>query len=169
MLESELETQNINYQENFLKKKTNGNNIQEKFNSDNNTLTIYFKKWNKCQLCAIAVFIIIAGALCSFFEQLLYCIYAASFIIAIFFLMIMFSNRNILLIKEIEKNILIAKVYNNFGCRKKKKIFNFLNNIQFQIKEVPAQKEKYFRLFVFNNLSRYHRLISKKIILKLIH
>ena len=103
MLESELETQNINYQENFLKKKTNGNNIQEKFNSDNNTLTIYFKKWNKCQLCAIAVFIIIAGALCSFFEQSLYCIYAASFIIAIFFLMIMFSNRNILLIKEIEK------------------------------------------------------------------
>ena len=73
------------------------------------------------------------------------------------------------MIKEIEKNILIAKVYNNFGCRKKKKIFNFLNNIQFQIKEVPAQKEKYFRLFVFNNLSRYHRLISKKIILKLIH
>ena len=54
------------------------------------------------------------------------------------------------------ENTLTIKIYNYLRCRKKKKIFNYLNNIQFDIKKIIIEQSKteYYRLFIFNNLSR---------------
>ena len=61
-----------------------------------------------------------------------YHILGAVFIIYFFYLMS--SNKKVIFTKDEEKNNLISKIYNNFGCKKKTLTFNFLNSVQFDIK-----------------------------------
>ena len=66
----------------------------------------------------------------------------------------MISDRKIVFIKNESDNTLTAKVYNYFGCRKRKKIFNYLNIMQFDVRMMEGKKRDYFNLFIFNNLAR---------------
>ena len=61
----------------------------------------------------------------------------------------MCKDRKIVLIKEPKTNTLIAKVYNNFRCRRKKKIFNFLSNAQFDIRKFKIE-EVLFLSYLFS-------------------
>lgn len=140
----------------FFNNGINQDNTQlelKKFNSNNDTLTINFQKFDKSLLVGVSILLIFCGGYASLeSESLIYlCIILFLLILCIFY--IMFSNRNMILIKEPKTNTLTAKIYNNFGCRKKKKNFNFLKSAQFDIKIIPREKTSFFRLFIFNNLS----------------
>ena len=157
MLESNLESGNINIQEDFLNDRINEINTQKKLkvlNPNDNTLSFNFRKFDKKTLIPTVVILLIIGVYLSIENETLACLYVVLILIFIWLISIMFSKRNIVFIKDQEKNILIAKIYNNFGCRKKKKIFHYLNSIEFEMKVIPKQKDTFYRLFVCNNLSR---------------
>ena len=48
-----------------------------------------------------------------------YCILDGYAVFIIYFFYLMFSNKKAIFTKNEEKNNLIAKIYNNFGCKKK--------------------------------------------------
>ena len=151
MLELNLEPQKLNDQENFNVENTQ--DLLKALNSNNNTLTIYFQKIGKKIIIIVVVMYILIGGYASLLDQSLNGFYFSFFLIALVISSIMTQDRKIVLIKEPKTNTLIAKVYNYFRCRRKKKIFNFLSTAQFDIKKIQVRENFYLKLFIFNNLA----------------
>ena len=125
-------------------------------NNNTNKLTIFFVGIDKCLFILIPIFLIAIG-LAKGFEKnsALGGLYIMLIVSAIIILIILLSDRKIVFERNNKENSLIAKVYNYYCCRKKKKVLNYLNNIQFDIKTIKGDyNNSYFRLFMFNNLSR---------------
>ena len=140
MLELNLESQKLNYQENF---NVDTQDLLKTLNSNNNTLTIYFQKIEKKIIIIVVVIYILVGGYSSLLDQSLNGFYFSLFLIALFISVILSQDRKIVLIKEPKTNTLIAKVYNYFRCRRKKKIFNFLSTAQFDIKKIQVRENFY--------------------------
>ena len=120
------------------------------------SMSVNYGSCNKCLLTIIGFVALVFGGIASVIEVNEF---SALVIVVLTFLVILlmiFSKRNILFIKNEEYNSLTAKVYNYMGCRCKKKTFNYLTNIQFDIRSIPPKdnnSKTRYRLFVFNNLS----------------
>ena len=122
--------------------------------STDNTTSVTYGRCNKCLGMCIAFGALVFGGLSNLIQNNEFSGIVILVIVILFILLLIFSKRNIEFIKEPQNNILIAKVYNYFGCRCKKKTFNFLKNVQFDVRQIPSKGGKlHCRLFIFNNLS----------------
>jgi hypothetical protein len=133
----------------------NSNNINHNiYNHYNDTYSLSYGKCNSC-LCNILIgFAIIFGGISSVINVPIFSAIVIAVLLVLLFILLIFSKRNILFEKFEDKNILTAKVYNYFGCRCKKKSFNYLKTIQFDIKTLQTENnDNIYRLFIFNNLS----------------
>ena len=76
MLESNLEPQNLNCQENLVNNGINQDNTQvelKTFNSNNDTLTLNFQKFDKSLLVGVSILLIFCGGYASLeSESLIY-------------------------------------------------------------------------------------------------
>ena len=141
--------------QNFNSKEDNAQNDLIKLNDINNEETVFFKKVDKSKICIFIIFYIFIGAFTSFYYQSIEMIYVLLFLLIFGVFIFMFSDRKVTFLKDEQNNILIAKIYNHFRCRKKKLIFNFLNNAQFDIKSIKESPNRSnILLFIINNLSR---------------
>ena len=131
--------------------------------NDNIILSLRFAKFDKVMIIGCVFFLIYCGGYISIIEQTIAILYVMLIILFVLFIIIMMiSDRKVVFIKNESENTLTAKVYNYFGCRKRNKIFNYLNTIQFDVRIIEGEKSDYFNLFIFNNLSRLQAIYPDK-------
>ena len=123
-------------------------------NVNSNTLTLFFVRVDICSLIIILVILNGCGiAECSSADSILPLF--LMFILSIIYIFYSLnSSRKVTFIKDETENTLTAKVYNYYRCRKKKIIFGYLNNIQFDVRTIVNKDKTHYRLFIFNTLSK---------------
>ena len=140
-IEAAKEAQNDLYDSNYT---TNGNNIY----------SVSYGHCNTCLCYTIVCVVLVFGGLSSIINEPIFSAIVIAAVVILSIPLFIFSKRNIDFEKFQDLNILTAKVYNYLGCRCKKKTFNYLNNIQFDVKTIENKyNDNKYRIFIFNNLS----------------
>ena len=81
-------------------------------NANDNIISLYFVRINKRMIVAAVVLLIILGGILSLLDQSLNILYAILILLGIIIILILFSDRKVVFIKNEAENTLTAKVYN---------------------------------------------------------